>query len=181
MDTDAELVGRAKTGNEKALEELLRRYQDRIYNYLLRMLGNHADAEDVTEEACVKVIRSLHRYSERGRFKSWFFRIAHREGLKNLRARRARTGAFAEDEAASLAVADTAPDPHEQAVSREAVSRIEQAVSALPPAERETVALRVYADLPFKDIARVMGCSINTALGRMRNANIRLRRTLDGN
>ena len=71
MATDAELVSKGKGGDEQALEELLGRYQNRLFSYLLRMLGNYHDAEEALQESFVKVIRSLEKYEERGFFRSW--------------------------------------------------------------------------------------------------------------
>lgn len=67
---------------------LLRRYEKPIYGYLVRMLAGHHDAEDITQQVLVRAIRGLPRYRDKGHFKAWLFRIAHREGIRAIRKRR---------------------------------------------------------------------------------------------
>jgi RNA polymerase sigma-70 factor (ECF subfamily) len=81
-----------------------------------------------------------------------------------------------------IALEPVDPSPHPGAVlmSKDDVARIEGAIAELPPSEREVVGLRIHGGLTFREIAEVMGCPLSTALGRMRNACMRLRRSLEG-
>ncbi len=82
---DENLIERAKQGNSIAAEQLFRRYQNRVFNYLYRMLRNKTLAEDAAQETFIKGLRGLKNYKEKGSFKSWLFKIAYREGLRVLK------------------------------------------------------------------------------------------------
>ncbi len=181
MIADAELVRAARNGDDDALEKLLRRHQDSVYGYLLRMLRNSHDAEETTQAAFVIVIRSLPRYREQGHFKAWLFRIAHREALRVLR-RAKRTRELEEPQDGSAPpdeLIDPLPRPDEAAEALERNRRLETALGALPAVEREVVLLRMKEELTFREIAELTGCPLGTALGRMRNALKRLRGILE--
>jgi len=181
MTTDAELVRQARDGDDDALETLLRRYQDPLYGYLLRMLKNRHDAEETAQATFVIAIRALSRYREQGHFKAWLFRIAHREALRVLR-RSKRTREIleqGEDSAHGDEWIDPLPQPDEAAQAGESRRKLEKALGALPFAEREVVLLRMKEDLTFKEIAELTGSPLGTALGRMRNALKRLREMME--
>lgn len=180
MQSDAELVSRWRDGDRTSLEALLRRYENDIYGYLVRLLGNRHDAEDASQNAFVAAVRSLPRYHERGTFKSWLFRIAHREGMRCIRRRRRRresVGLHGSEALAAMPVDTAAPDGN--AMSREDAVRVRAALERLPDKEREVVVLRTYTGLTFKEIANITGCPINTALARMRRGTQRLRERLE--
>lgn len=180
MITDAELVRQARRGDDNALEMLLRRYQDPLYGYLLRMLKNRQDAEETVQAAFLIAIRSLSRYREQGRFKAWLFRIAHREALRVLRRTKRRREIFEQGADSTVDEGiDPQPQPDEAAEAGEKRQRLETALGTLPAVEREVVLLRMKEDLTFKEIAKLTGCPLGTALGRMRNALRRLREMME--
>ena len=84
METDEELVQKVQSGDNAAAEPLFRRYQDKIYGYLLRMTRNRELAADATQEAFIRGFKGLASYQEQNCFKSWLFRIAHNEGARFL-------------------------------------------------------------------------------------------------
>ena len=180
MIPDSELIARWKEGEERGIEQLLERYESRIFSYLFRMTANRHDAEEAVQETFVKVIRSLKRYREEGHFRSWIFRIAHREGLRTIRSGKRVTLIAPEDIIDPTEMPDPAMGPDEEMVNREQQDQIVAAIDQLPEAEKQVVLLRLYSDLPFKEIADIMKCPLGTALGRMRNASARLRQTLSG-
>jgi len=158
---------------------LLRRYEGDVYGYLVRLLGNRHDAEDAAQNAFVSAVRSLPRYRERGTFKSWLFRIAHREGGRVLRRRRRSRESVGLHGAEALdAMPADLDTPDCDLLSREDVVRVRAALERLPNKEREVVVLRAFSELTFKEIATATGCPIGTALARMRRATGRLRKWL---
>ena len=180
MESDAELVSRWRDGDRPSLEMLLRRYESDIYGYLVRLLGNRHDAEDAAQNAFVNAVRSLPRYRERGTFKSWLFRIAHREGGRILRRRRrSRESVGLHGPAAEAAMPVDRTTPDSNAMSHEDAVRVRAALERLPAREREVVVLRTYTGLTFREIAAITACPINTALARMHRATGRLRAWLE--
>ncbi len=180
MITDADLVRAARDGDEDALGTLLRRHQDSVYGYLLRMLRHTHDAEEAAQTTFAIAIRALPRYREQGRFKAWLFKIAHREALRILRhsKRLSSLDEQADDATLPEQLVDPLPRPDEAADASDTNRRLEIALGDLPAAEREVVLLRMKEELTFREIAALTGCPLGTALGRMRNALRRLRETL---
>jgi RNA polymerase sigma-70 factor (ECF subfamily) len=175
---DADAMQRARAGDRQALGELLRAYQQPLFRYLTRLLGHAQDAEDATQNTFIRVMKSLENYKEQGQFKAWLYRIAHREGLKVLRARSRMPISLDR-----VGVPEPAIDAHGAAAAtmrREDLDRLEGLISGLPAAEREVVHLRMVDGLTFKEIAGIMDCPLGTALGRMRNAVKRLQNMWEG-
>lgn len=180
MVPDERLITLARQGNQSAAENLFRRYYERIFSYLVRMIGDRDLAEDAAQEAFIRGFRSLKTYRNHGSFKSWIFRIAHREGLRMLkRERRHSMAAPLPKDDVYQDIADSAPLPEDIVVHHEQLQRLETALERLNDAERQVVLLRMSEGLPFKEIAGITGTPLNTVLGRMRNAVKKLRRELN--
>ncbi len=161
-----------------AVETLFGRYQDPIYGFLVSMLRESHDAEDVLQETFFKALRGLKNYREQQQFKAWIYRIARNEALTLIRKRSRMTPQEDPYQAAQMTEVDPSVQPREQVEKAEALESLEAALAELPAVEREVVLLRIKADIPFKEIAALMDCSVNTVLGRMHNAKKRLRRFL---
>lgn len=177
---DGGLIASWRAGRVAALEELLRRYQTRIFSFLCRMLRNAHDAEDAAQEAFIRAATKLHRFDEaKGTFKSWMFQIAYREGLR-MAGKRKRLpvgeSAWAEHEVPAPEAVDTALTPGRQLEEQETAALVAQAVDSLPDAEKQVVLMRMYSGLRFREIAELMKTPLNTTLGRMHNASQRLRK-----
>jgi len=178
---DNALIALWADGTDSALEQLLRLYQTRIYSFLLRMLQNQHDAEDAAQETFIRVARKLNRFDcKKGKFKSWIFQIAYREGLRMADKRKRMPlgeGIWMDEdgEGAPPEAVDTSPLPGTGLVDQEQAAWVAQAVDTLPEAEKQVVLLRTYSELRFREIAEVMDAPLNTTLGRMRNASTRLR------
>jgi len=183
MSSDAEWMARWRNGDEVAQERLLREYESALFSYLARMLGSVYDAEDVAQKTMVQVVRKLPGYREEGKFKGWLFRIAHRKALRVIRRRRIKPTESLDDPSRPVAVPadDSSGNPRVNAHGSERRQRLYAAMETLPQHEKEVVLLRIHGELSFKEIARVTGCPLNTALGRMHNATRRLRRLLAAN
>ena len=85
---DRDLVAKARRGNVEAYNVLVSRWERRIFNYLLRLVGDREDALDLAQETFLKAYQSLKRLEDAGRFAPWLFRIAHNEAFSLLRRRR---------------------------------------------------------------------------------------------
>lgn len=151
--TDADLVEAWREGDGAALETLVRRYQGAVYRLLLRATGDATAAEDLSQKAFLKAISRLHRLRGSGAFKSWLFRIAL--NLAKNRHRNRRRWRSADPEVLAEETADE-PGADEMLEEAERALRVRAAVDTLPRLQREVVRLRLYADLPFKEIADIL-------------------------
>jgi RNA polymerase sigma-70 factor (ECF subfamily) len=180
VDTDDMLVARYSEGDNKAFDELMARYQSKIYNYILFTVRNQEVAEDLFQETFMKAIVTIQqgRYTADGRFGAWITRIAHNLVIDAFRTERSEnTISNDECEVDLLNDADLCDDNVEmQMVNDQTLADVRRLVNALPANQREVVYMRYYQDLSFKEIAEITGVSINTALGRIRYALLNMRR-----
>ncbi len=180
MLTDDVLVARYAEGDNKAFDELLARYQSKLFNYIFFIVRNQEIAEDIFQETFVKAIVTIQqgRYTASGKFGAWLTRIAHNMIIDNFRQERSEnTISNDETEVDLFNDADLCDDNIEmQMVSEQTLADVRHLMDALPENQREVVYMRFYQDLSFKEIAEIVGVSINTALGRMRYALLNMRR-----
>ena len=178
--TDDMLVALYSKGNDKAFDELLSRYQGKIFNYIFFIVRNQELAEDIFQETFVKAIVTMQqgRYTADGKFGAWITRIAHNLVIDSFRQERnENTISNDETEVDLLNDADLCDDNIEmQMVNDQTLLDVRRLVDALPDNQREVVYMRYYQDLSFKEIAEIVGVSINTALGRMRYALLNMRK-----
>lgn len=185
MLTDDMLVTRYSEGDNKAFDELLLRYQSKLFNYIFFIVRSQELAEDLFQETFVKAIVTIQqgRYTANGKFGAWLTRIAHNLIIDNFRQERnENTVSNDESEVDLLNDADLCDDNIEmQMVTDQTLSDVRRLVDALPASQREVVYMRFYQDLSFKEIADITGVSINTSLGRMRYALLNMRRMAEEN
>jgi RNA polymerase sigma-70 factor (ECF subfamily) len=167
-----------RRGSAEAMGELVEHYRRPLFGFILKMTEGQEDAEEIFQEVWFRVIRNLASYQDK-KFLSWLFRIAH-----NLIVDRARKSKpivdFPSSESGPESDIETripSPgiDPALQVEGRDLGRRISTAVSRLPPEQKEVFLMRMEGDLPFKEIAKIQGTSINTALARMQYALAKLR------
>lgn len=185
MLADDMLVARYSKGDNKAFDELLARYQSKLFNYIYFIVRSQEMAEDIFQETFVKAITTIQqgRYTASGKFGAWLTRIAHNMIIDGFRQERnENTISNDETEVDLLNNVDLCDDNIEtQMVNEQTLSDVRRLVDALPDSQREVVYMRFYQDLSFKEIAEITGVSINTALGRMRYALMGMRRIAEEN
>ncbi|MBR6629102.1 MAG: sigma-70 family RNA polymerase sigma factor [Bacteroidaceae bacterium] len=178
--TDDMLVALYSKGENKAFDELLSRYQSKLFNYIYFVVRNQEQAEDIFQETFVKAIVTIQqgRYTADGRFGAWLTRIAHNLVIDSFRQERnENTVSNDESEVDLFNNADLCDDNIEmQMINDQTLADVRRLVDALPDNQREVIYMRFYQDLSFKEIADITGVSINTALGRMRYAILNMRR-----
>ena len=175
---------RFRRGDARAFEALVSRYRSAVYGFLVRAVGDRARAEDLTQEAWLRVISAAPRWEERARFRTWLFTVARNLAVDESRRRFSSGPAVPLDgppggagARAEFAVAD---DPPPDSLAEGALLRpkLEAAIAALPAEQREVFLLREYADVPFAEIAAITGVPEPTVKSRMRYALEQLRRRL---
>ena len=155
---DLELVRRFQAGEEGAFDQLVEAHRREIYRLAYRLLGNHADADDLAQEAFLRVYRSLGRFRGEASFRTWTTRI-----VLNLVTDRRRE--LASHRPTSLE--DLTPAEHPSEAGKQdgfiQAEILRRAVGSLPKRQRETLILRVFQEMKFHEIAAVMGCTVGTA------------------
>lgn len=178
--TDDQLVKAYAQGSNKAFDTLLKRHQDRVYNYILRIIKNEDIANDIFQETFVKAILTIKqgRYSENGKFPAWISRIAHNLIIDYYRQEKSENLQSSDlDDIDILNRKELCEDTIEDIlVSEQITADVKYLIQELPELQKEVLTMRYYQNLSFKEIAEATGVSINTALGRMRYAILNLRR-----
>ncbi len=182
---DDQLVEMYAQGSGEAFDELLSRYQEKLFNYILYNVRNEDVANDIFQETFVRAIMTIKqdRYTASGKFYAWLVRIARNHIIDQFRQTKSEN-TISNDEADYdlFNNAKLAEVPVEtQMVNEQTLRDVRRLMDHLPEAQREVVFLRFFQDLSFKEIAETTGVGINTALGRMRYAVLNMRKMAEEN
>jgi RNA polymerase sigma-70 factor (ECF subfamily) len=169
---DSELARAALDGDRRAFDELVERYESRIYNLALRVTGNRADALDAAQSTFLKAYLNLHRFDTARSFFSWIYRIGMNESLDTIQASRRFSELDPETESG-------AASPEQESAGREAGREIRHAVQELPPEQRVVVVLRHFQGLSYREISDVVGVPQKTVKSRLFEARRSLRARLE--
>jgi RNA polymerase sigma-70 factor (ECF subfamily) len=168
---DAVLVTAAQGGDQRALDQLLRRHYDRLYGVCRRLAGNDADAADATQEALIAIARGLHRFDGRASFSTWSYRVATNACLDELRRRGRRPAPGLPEIEAPLPAEAGAPLLDTAVVDR---LDIDAALLTLPDEYRAAVVLRDQLGLDYAEIGEVLGVPPGTVRSRIARGRARL-------
>ena len=180
--SDQELISQYLDGNERAFEELLNRHRNKIYTSIYLFVKDQSLAEDIFQEVFIKIINTLRsgKYNHEGKFVQWAMRIAYNMCVDQLRRKKRRPQVAPTETFDIFDVLNVSDDNMETSmIKSQTHQKIRHLVDSLPPEQREVVILRHYADMSFKEIAKLTRVSINTALGRMRYALINIRKMIE--
>ncbi len=178
---------RFQAGERAALVLLVRRYQGPLFNFAMRHLQNPSAAEEVVQDAFVRVVQSAAEFKREARFSTWVYTIVRNLCIDQIRKRTLRKhpsldeskrGAEGDGPTLGEQTADRKADVERQAGSSEIRERMMEAVGGLPDEQREVFLLREVSNLPFKEIAKIVGVPENTVKSRMRYALERLQEAL---
>jgi RNA polymerase sigma-70 factor, ECF subfamily len=186
--SDEALIQRLRAGNKSgangmgangAGEELVRRYHQPLVRYLQRLCGNDQLAEELHQQTWLSVLEHLDKFdpkSSGGGFKAWLFRIATNKSndywRSNGRERAAKDGL-------KLITDQEMPQAGHRLEGSEQEKKLLKAIEQLPENQKQVLMLRYYSGLKFIEIAQVLGCPLNTALGRMHKAMLKLRELME--
>ncbi len=170
--------------DRKAFDELVHKYHKQAYNVAYRMTGNHADAEDLTQDTFLKAYRFFANYNRSMPFDNWLYRIMSNMFVDWLRRRpkvhirSLDEPVLQEDGEIALDVPDSAQGPEALALSSELDGEMQSALDTLPEVFRLTVILSDIEGLSYEEISEVMGCSIGTVRSRLHRGRRLLREKL---
>jgi RNA polymerase sigma factor (sigma-70 family) len=180
--SDAELIHDFLQGSDKSLEVLVLRYKDKIYTAIYMLVKDKYLAEDLFQDAFLKMIKTMRdgRYSEQGKFLPWAIRVAHNLCMDYFRRTRNQIPVTLPDGTDISALIGQQADSASDAMERKQVQAdVRQLIEQLPKEQMEVIVLRIYGELSFKEISDITSVSINTALGRMRYGLINLRKMIE--
>ncbi len=173
--SDIELMLSLKRGDRRVLSTLLERYEKPLVNFLYRMVGNVDEAEDLFQETFLRVLRAAKTYEPKAAFSTWLYTIARNLCLDRLKKIKGLStvpleGASEEDRALRDTLPGPSKDPGLDASEREMGRIVRGALKELPPKKREVLVLRVFQNLPYEEIARVVNAPLGTVKYRIHDA-----------
>jgi RNA polymerase sigma-70 factor, ECF subfamily len=175
--TDETLVRGLRSGDGAFAERLVAKYHQPLLRYLHRLSGSEHSAEELLQQTWLSALDHIDRFDERngGNFKSWLFRIATNKANDLWRGRGRERAAHA---GLRLVTDDELPHAAARLEDTETHVELQRAIERLPEAQKQVLLLRYYSGLKFNEIAEMLGCPLNTALGRMHKAVLKLRSLL---
>lgn len=185
---DADVVRLAQQGRELAFRELVRRYERPVFSLVYRMVRDRETAEDLAQDAFIKVLNHIDKYSPEFKFSSWLFKIANNVAIDHLRRRKLDTismdgsphaSTAAEVEATSLELAAEQESALDEMEARELGTAIERAIAQLRPEYRACIMLRHVEGRSYEEIATTLDLPLGTVKTYIHRARHELRRALE--
>lgn len=169
---DEPLVLKAQQGDLGAFEELIRHHQQPLFSFVFRMVNNPADAEELCQQTFIRAWQKLSSFKRKSSFKTWLYRIAINLTLNY------KTRTRPAEPLDKLQLSDTASEPQQEYHQRLKARLVQEALLQLPPDQRTAIVLKVYENLSYREIARIMGKSVRAVDSLLVRARIRLKTLL---
>jgi RNA polymerase sigma-70 factor (ECF subfamily) len=183
--SDNELIELAKNGDESAFSQIINRYKNPIINYIFRMLNDHEEAVDLSQETFVRVYFALERYSPEYAFSTYIYRIATNLAISEIRKRKRRkflslTGLFQDEDSENIEfdIPDKAILPDQNVLDQEQKSIITKAITTLPEKYRTALILRDVQDKSYEEVSNILDLSLGTTKSRISRARALLKEKL---
>lgn len=170
---ETRLVTELQAGSETAFDWLVTHYHGPVYNLILSMLGDVADAADGTQEVFLKAFRGIRSFRQGSSLKTWLYRIAIREALNHKRwfkrhlQKNVSIDAEPEEGHAAIEIEDLAQTPFDQFAAHEIQAAVQSALQQIPDVFRSAVILRDLEGLAYEEVAEVLECSVGTVKSRI--------------
>jgi RNA polymerase sigma-70 factor (ECF subfamily) len=176
-DREASLIDECLAGRTDAFGELVKPYQDRLYNTLYRVLGSREDAAEALQEALILAYRNLASFHRESSFFTWLYRVAVNSAMSLRRRRPTREAAF-DDDFRAVAEPAVAVDPGRNLEREERRQLIEKALAGVPDLFRAALVMKEIDGLKYEEIAKVLDLPIGTVRSRLHRARQEMRRRL---
>lgn len=180
--TDQQLISLFNNGDAHAMEILVNRHKDRIFTSIYLLVKDKYLAEDIFQDLFIKIIETFRagKYKEENKFAQWAMRIGHNLCVDHFRKVKSKPAIRTSDGSDIFDVLNFAePSAEDKIMKQQSGDRVMKLVCMLPEDQREIIILRHFADLKFREISKILDCSVNTALGRMRYALQNLRKLIE--
>ena len=158
---DRDLIAKARGGHVDAYNVLVSRWEKRVFNYLLRLVGHREDALDLSQDVFLKAYQNLRKLDEPAKFPAWLFRIAHNEAYSLLRKNRPEGELVAEPKTGESSA---------RMFPMELSLAVQTALGRLSEDQREAVLLKIYQGFKFEEMAEILACPVSTVKSRLYTA-----------
>ena len=172
-----ELVARHLSGDARAFGELVGRYHGRLLNFTHRMIGDRERAEDLVQEAFIRVSRHLHRFDPSKKFSTWVYTIASNLAKNELRSHRRSPLVFyqsarapGDEDHSPLQYEDSRSRPDDMFAGRQLKELVEATLARLSPQYRQVLILREFEGRSYEEIAEIAGCNLGAVKSRLHRA-----------
>lgn len=177
---DDELVRRVQAGNTEAFEELVRRYERKVYSVVYRLLGNDQDAAEALQDTFLRAYRFIGKFKFKSSFFTWLYRIATNTSLTKLRQRKSPVvmsldERLGDDNDLPLEIPDYKYSPEKMMRQRELRQALKEAVDSLPPDYRSVVVLRDLEGLSNEEVSKILKLSVPAVKSRLHRGRLVLR------
>jgi RNA polymerase sigma-70 factor (ECF subfamily) len=181
---DDELVRNAQGGDNRAFDELVRRYQQKVYRLSYKILRHEDDAAEALQDAFLSAYRGLANFKAESTFSTWLYRIATNASLMKYRKRRdghisLDQSQSASEDAEPLQLADWAAQPPEELLTAETRQVMAEGIERLPEELRTVFVLRDIEELSNAEVAEILGLSVAAVKSRLHRGRIQLRERLN--
>jgi RNA polymerase sigma factor (sigma-70 family) len=158
INNDAELIRQFKSGDVRGYNEIVRKYQKQVYWVIRKMVQDHDEADDITQEVFIKVHSALLEFREESNLFTWLYRIATNYSINHLKKVKTRNTVSVELVAEPIESGDKASDEQIDEYQRRKI--LEAAIETLPAQQRAVFNLRYYDQLPYDEISQILGKSV---------------------
>ena len=156
--TDFQLIEEFNNGSEPAFNEIANRYQSKIYWHARRMLGNHLDADEVTQEVLIVLYKKLKTFKFNSALFTWIYRITSTRSLNQIRKRKVKRFLFLDDDEALELKGNN--DPVSDVDNKEKLERLNKILEKIPVKQREVFIMRHFDEMSYEEISEVTGKSV---------------------
>jgi RNA polymerase sigma-70 factor (ECF subfamily) len=182
-ENDSDLINRAKSGDSKSYDKLLKKYKNSVYSLVLRMVRNSQEAEDLTQEAFIKAFNSLASFNEEYAFSTWLYKIATNNCIDFFRKRKLQTYSLDKpiqykDSEIQHDIPDPDLNPEKSIMASERNKLIKEAINKLPEKYHRAIVLRHSEEKSYEEIAEILGLPLGTVKARIFRAREMLNKTL---
>ena len=166
-------------GDRDAFGQLVRKYQDRLFNGMVQILRNEAEAEDTVQEAFILALTRLNTFRGKSGFFTWLYRIAYNVAVTRIRRRKPAVSIENPSEDFQLQLPDDQLMPDAGLLQRERASQLMQALDRLSEEHRSILVLREMEEMDYAEIAQVLDLPIGTVRSRLHRARLQLKELLE--
>lgn len=187
LDSDVSLMLEFQKGDISSFEKLVQKHKESIINIIYQFIGERDEAEDLAVEVFLRVYRAAKKYQAKAKFTTWLYKITTNLCLNEIRkkaklqtislSKPISAGEEKEEELIEK-IADAAPSPQQILEKKERNALIRKAIDSLPAKQRMATILQIYEDLSYKEISRILGCSVKSVERRLYWARTNLKERL---
>lgn len=173
MQEEVQWIQKILAGDKQAYSQIINKYKNPLFATILRMTKNPHDAQDLVQEAFIKVYNQLDKYNDQGSFSSWFYRVAINHCMDEFRKKR-----YQQVELNESSIGNTPNYPEVTFLKKEENRQVELLLATLPEDERIIILLRYVNELSYEEISELAEVPISTVRNKLHRAKKKLKVTI---